>query len=56
MNLRPLHSIHYAMLYPQNGDRTLTLDFVTSLHAVYSYANTIFILAASSINVDGDCP
>ena len=23
------------MLYPQNGDRTVTIDYVTSLHPVY---------------------
>ena len=24
------------MLYPQNGDRTMAIDFVTSLHPIYS--------------------
>ena len=28
----PLNSTHYAMLYPQNGDRIVTIDSVTSLH------------------------
>jgi len=32
----PLNSAHYAMLYPQNGDRTVAIDSVTSLHPVYS--------------------
>ena len=29
-------STHYAMLYPQNGDRIVAIDFVTSLHPVYT--------------------
>jgi len=28
--------MHYVALYPQNGDRTVTIDFVTSLHPVYN--------------------
>jgi len=28
----PLNSTHYAMLYPQNGDRIVAIDSVTSLH------------------------
>ena len=27
---------HYVVLYPQNGDRIVTIDSVTSLHPVYS--------------------
>ena len=27
---------HYAELYPQNGDRIVTIDSVTSLHPMYS--------------------
>jgi len=27
------------MLYPQNGDRTVAIDFVTSLHPVYKDKN-----------------
>jgi len=33
----PLNSAHYAMLYPQNGERTAVVDFVTSFHPVYSF-------------------
>jgi len=28
----PLNSTHYAMLYRQNGDRIVAVDFVASLH------------------------
>ena len=31
----PLDSTHYAVLYPQNGDRIVAIDRVTSLHPVY---------------------
>ena len=31
----PFISTHYVVLYPQNGDRIVTIDFVTSLHPVY---------------------
>jgi len=27
--------MHYAALYPQNGDRIVTIETVTSLHPVY---------------------
>jgi len=26
---------HYSMLYPQNGDRIVAIDSVTSLHPMY---------------------
>ena len=29
----PLNSTHYAMLYRQNGDRIMAVDFVASLHS-----------------------
>jgi len=35
--------MHYVVLYPQNGDRIVTIDSVTSLHLVYYHhksANT----------------
>jgi len=32
----PLNSTHYAMLYPQNGDRIVDIDSVTSLQPMYS--------------------
>jgi len=32
----PLNSTHYAMLYPQNGDRIVAIDSVTLLHPVCS--------------------
>ena len=28
--------MHYVVLYPQNGDRIVTIDSVTSLHPVYT--------------------
>jgi len=31
-HLRPHNSTHCAMLYPQNGDRIVAIDSVTSLH------------------------
>jgi len=36
INLRPPSYTHYAMLYPQNGDRIMAIDSVTSLHPMYS--------------------
>jgi len=36
LNLRPVNYTHYAVLYPQNGDRIVTIDYVTSLHSMYS--------------------
>jgi len=36
INLRPLTSTHYAMLYPQNSDRIAAIDSVTSLHPIYT--------------------
>jgi len=36
LNLRPLTPhVYYTVLYPQNGDRIATIDYVTSLHAMY---------------------
>ena len=35
LNLRPVNFTHYAVLYPQNGDRIVTIDYVTSLHPMY---------------------
>jgi len=32
-----LHSTHYAKLYPQNGERIVTTDSVTSFHAMYTW-------------------
>jgi len=31
----PLNSTHCAKLYPQNGDRVVAIDSVTSFHPVY---------------------
>jgi len=31
----PFNSMHYIVLYPQNGDRIVTIDSVTSLHPIY---------------------
>ena len=33
----PFNSTHYIVLYPQNGDRIVTIYSVTSLHPVYSF-------------------
>jgi len=41
----PLSSTHYAMLYPQNGDRIVTIDFVTSLHPVYSCCIVLTVIS-----------
>jgi len=30
----PFNSTHFIVLYPQNGDRIVTTDVVTSLHPV----------------------
>ena len=32
INLPPLNSTYYTVLYPQNGDRIVNIDYVTSLH------------------------
>jgi len=32
----PFNSAHYIVLYPQNGDRIVTTDSVTSLHPMYT--------------------
>jgi len=37
-NSSPLNCTHYAMLYPQNGDRIVAVDFATSFHPMYSLA------------------
>ena len=31
----PINSTHYAKLYPQNGERNVTVDSVTSIHPMY---------------------
>ena len=31
--------MHYVVLYPQNGDRIVTIDSVTSLHPMYGIHN-----------------
>ena len=35
INLRPWIPIHCAVLYPQNGDRVVTIDSATSLYSMY---------------------
>jgi len=40
INLRPHDSTHYAMLYPQNDDRIVTIDSVTSLHTSLQVSET----------------
>jgi len=32
---------HYAMLYPQNGDRIVAIDFVTSPHPMFTGSVTL---------------
>ena len=32
---RRINPRHYVVLYPQNGDRIVTIDSVTSLHPMY---------------------
>ena len=34
--ISPFNSAHYIVLYPQNGDRTVIIDSVTSLHPMYT--------------------
>jgi len=36
----PLISTHYVISCPQNGDRILTIDTVTSLHPMYTELET----------------
>ena len=36
MKSSPLNSTRYATLYPQNGDRIVAIDSVTSLHTMYT--------------------
>jgi len=37
INFAPFNSTHYVVLYPQNGDRIVTIDSVTSFHPMYWY-------------------
>ena len=32
----PLNSTHYAKLYPQNSERIVIIDYVTSFHRMYT--------------------
>jgi len=36
INLYPLTSHYYAKLYPQNGERVVAIDSVTSIHSMYT--------------------
>jgi len=47
----PFNRTHYVVLYPQNGDRALTIDAVTSLHPVYSSADVHTVVRANSTPV-----
>ena len=42
----PLNSTHYAMLYPQNGDRIVTIDSVASLRPMYTGFRTWLTMTA----------
>jgi len=33
--------MHYIVLYPQNGDRIVTIDSVTSLHPMYGSGSVL---------------
>jgi len=51
VNLHPLtpHIMaHYAKLYPQNSDRIVTIDSVTSIHFMYSTSKNCNVTAALS--------
>ena len=37
----PLNSTHYAVLYPQNDDRIVAIDSVTSFHPVNTWHDTL---------------
>ena len=47
------NSTHHMVLYPQNGDRIVTIDSVTSLHPVYS--RTAVHFSSSAVNTALDC-
>ena len=38
--------MHYIVLYPQNGDRIVTIDSVTSLHPIYLLHTSKPVLSA----------
>jgi len=40
VNLHPINSTQYAKLYPQNGERIVTIDSVTSFHLMYTAPKT----------------
>jgi len=44
----PLNSTHYAVLYPQNGHRIVTIDYVTSLHPMYTNRAMVLSMRALS--------
>ena len=39
VTVTPFNSTHHIMLYPQNGDRIVTIDSVTSLHPMQGMRN-----------------
>ena len=45
----------YVMLYPQNGDRIVTIDYMTSLHPMFSVHHkfTTGLRLAGSVRADG---
>jgi len=52
----PFNRTHYVVLYPQNGDRVVTIDAVTSLHPVYSSVDVHTVVRANSTPVPfGSC-
>jgi len=40
----PFNSTHYIVLYPQNGDRIVTIDSVTSLHPIGLYCSKLSVV------------
>jgi len=42
VNLRPLAPHSYAKLYPQNGERIVTIDAVTEFHPICLAATSAF--------------
>jgi len=54
--LSPFNSTHYIVLYPQNADRIMTIDSMTSLHPIYKCLciDTVQKKHASYNGDDGD--
>jgi len=44
----PFNSTHHVVLYPQNGDRIVTIYYVTSLHPVYTVKSIMLMLPTAA--------